>query len=461
MARGKRLPLLSQKNQSEPHEPPMKKIFTLSLAIALCGAANAEKVNILTLGLGIPGIDEPQLMGLSISPDGQYVCGSIEYGEGIFSGNVFTNEFTYLPTDDLEGAELRDIDNNGLAIGYDGPGITYSIDGVEKEIPTPEGYRYVLGEGLSNDGSVMIGSLMSKGYDAYGAYSVNGGEWTLLPLPDDELLGDCADSGSMAKYVSGDGKVILGHIGNFGPAILWVMNEDGEYEADPLFSKYVIMTEEDYDSEKELLGLFSMGLSNNGKYAVFKGTIETEDGMMSVPAVYDIENQTMSVYKEPQDIDQYGVGLFPSAVANDGTFIGIIGMPIYGSYGSFIWKAGEQQAQTFCEAFPAFAEKFMIADMYGLNIPTSMSADGRYILGYSYYADDFFSEDEEEPAYYVTYVIDTKDVSTSINEIDAEVLQEAVPTAYYNLQGQRVSNMTKGVNIIRMSDGSVRKVINK
>ena len=34
------------------------------------------------------------------------------------------------------------------------------------------------------------------------------------------MLGDYAGQGSSAKYISGDGKVILGYVGSFGPATL-------------------------------------------------------------------------------------------------------------------------------------------------------------------------------------------------------------------------------------------------
>ncbi len=40
----------------------MKKIFTFSIAAALCAAASAQEMKIFSCGLGIPGIDEPQLM---------------------------------------------------------------------------------------------------------------------------------------------------------------------------------------------------------------------------------------------------------------------------------------------------------------------------------------------------------------------------------------------------------------
>ena len=66
----------------------MKKTFTLFLGLALCSSINAQTIKFLTLGIGIPGFDEPQLMGQGISPDGKYVCGSIEMGSGYFIADL-------------------------------------------------------------------------------------------------------------------------------------------------------------------------------------------------------------------------------------------------------------------------------------------------------------------------------------------------------------------------------------
>lgn len=436
----------------------MKKIFTTFLGIAICASVNAQSIKILTLGEGTPGIEEPQLMGLGISADGRYVCGSIEMGDGFFIADVENDIYNYRTTTDLEGAELRNISNNGIAIGYDGPGVTFTIDGVATELVSPsEEYKYILGEDISNDGSVMVGSFVAKGYATYAAYSKDGGEWTLLPEVPDELLGEYAGEGSAAKYVSGDGKVILGYIGNFGPATMWIMNDEGEYEVDPLFSKFMIMNEDDLaNGEKRLLRMMAMGLSNNGKYAVFSGAIATEDSYRFVPVLYNVEEGSLIIYDDPQEIDMYEMGLLPSAVDDEGTIVGIIGTSmLYASTGSFILKAGESQASNLYEAFPCYGEIFEMSDMMGFCAPTGLSADGRYILGYGFYSDDFY--DEEAAAYFATYIIDTKSGTSAIEMTTAEP-NPTTPEAIYTIDGKRSDAMVKGLNIVRMSDGSVHKI---
>lgn len=435
----------------------MKKLFTLTLGVALCATVNAESVKILGLG-GIPGWDEPQFMGLGISADGKYVCGSIEMGDGFFVADIQNDVYQFEPTDDPEGAELRHVDNNGLAIGYNGPGVTYNINGEQTVLVAPDGdYKYVLGEDISNDGSIMVGSAVAKGYATYAAFSKDGGQWQLLPEGTEEQLGEYAGEGSSAKYVSGDGKVILGCIGNFGPGVIWEMNDEGEYVLDPIYTKYVILSEEDLENpDKKLYDLFAMGLSNNGKYALFRGLVMSNDGERQfVPVVYNTEEKSLLIYDDPQEIDMMGMGLTPSAIDDNGTIVGIIGMPLTGSAGSFVLKAGESQAEPMAEVYPEFGALFGFADMIGYCQPTGMSADGRYIVGYGFYCEDF--EDDEAPAYFVTYVIDTQNPGTGVQIVDKEAV-EATPEAIYSIDGKRLDNMVKGLNIIRMSDGSVRKI---
>ena len=430
----------------------MKKLVTLSLGLALCASAGAENFRILSLGIGVPGFDEPQFMGLGISTNGRYVCGSIDMGEGYFIADIENDDIAYEYTDDPEGAELRHVDNNGLAIGYNGPGVTYSISGIETVLQTPGNYKYVLGESLTSDGSIMVGSLVATGYATYAAYSVNG-EWQLLPLPEEN------DGESSAKYISGDGSVILGHMGSFGSPMLWIANDEGQYEIDSVMVNYITSPENEVaNGGAGLYSLFPMGISENGKYAVCRGTILNDYGYYFVPVVYNVDDKTFTIYNEAQEIDEYGIGLTPSAIANDGTMIGVIGEPLTGSAGSFILKAGETQATTFSAVFPDYAEAMGFADAIGYTVPMSMTADGRYIVGYGYYCEDFY--DEYAMAYFVTYIIDTEGETSGVKVVAADE-SDAQPESFYSLDGKRLGEMTKGLNIVRMSDGTVRKVINK
>ncbi|MDE6548774.1 MAG: hypothetical protein K2L22_07240 [Muribaculaceae bacterium] len=445
----------------------MKKFFTFSFALALCNVAVADDVKVLTCGDGTPGIDEPQLMAEAISPNGKYVCGAIELGNGVFVANTETSEVKWVIPEEIDddGAELRGIDNFGMAVGYSGMfGISWQFD---KEDVTylegPKGSRGIIGEALSNDGSILVGSILASQSQA--AYSKDGGvSFSCLPMPPEEdvlkVLKQVPEAYA-AKRVSGDGKVIVGYIGSFTIPCVWVMNENGEYVPDLFPVKFLKLSDDDLENEERpLSGISAMylALSNNGRYLCLVGLIpKGDEKYVDVPIVYDIQTKSLTVYSDPQEIDLGNEGLYPSAISNEGTFIGTIGMPVFGSSGCFIMKAGASQAELFVDAFPAFNERYGESDYLGYNVCTGISADGRYITGYTYYAEDY--NDLSTPAYYESYIIDRGEVGTEA--VDALTSGQKYPEAVYSIDGRSLRGMTKGINIIRNSDGSVRKVLKK
>ncbi|MDE5870803.1 MAG: hypothetical protein K2H22_02505, partial [Muribaculaceae bacterium] len=179
-------------------------------------------------------------------------------------------------------------------------------------------------------------------------------------------------------------------------------------------------------------------------------------GWVNMPAVYDTRTQKLQVYNEVQNIDMYDIGLTPTAIANDGTFIGILGSAVLNG-GAFIMKAGETQAEMFTEAFNEYSEVFEFLDLCGYHMPADISADGRRIIGNGWYSTDQDPYASDANFYFMTYVIDrgeTSGIPTAGADMDT-----ATPTDYYTIDGRHLDTTVKGINIIRMSDGSVRKVI--
>ncbi|MDE6523873.1 MAG: hypothetical protein K2L17_13745 [Muribaculaceae bacterium] len=440
----------------------MKKFFTCCFAVALGASVYAEEIKVLSVGPTIYDSLYCQLYGEAISADGRYVCGSVNFGVGLFVADALTGEVKYQNPDmETEGCELRGVSNTGLATGFTMYGVTYSFgDDKIVDLNGPEKTN-VLGESVTNNGEILVGSILSNGTHA--AYSKNGGEWTRLPLPPVEdilKLYPSVPGSSAAKKVSGDGKVILGFIGNFGVPCLWTLNDNGEYEADlfPLRYLNLNLTNDDVkDENKPLSGVSAhfLHLSNNGRYVALRGYIpKIENYYTDVLLVYDTQEKSLKVYPEVQDIDDAGLSLYPLAISDDGTFVGTVGQPNFESIGSFIMKAGQTQAETFVDAFPKFDDRYGPSDYYGFNVPTGISADGRYILCYTYYSDDY--DDLDVPAYMESYIIDRGE--------DAAVGQVSVDnnaTAIYSIDGRSLRKMAKGINIIRSSDGSVRKVMVK
>lgn len=443
----------------------MKKIFAIALSLAASASLCAESIKIFKCTEdGIPGQTEPELMGFSISADGQYICGTIQAGAGGFIADTQTGEVKWMVADEV-GGELRGVSNNGLAIGFmDDNGVTVPFETMESNvIKTPTGVRTILGESLSNDGNVMVGSFTEDSFDVFAAYSANGSDWKKLPMPSVAELGNLKEhlnDFSSAKFVSGDGKVILGHLGSFTFPIIWILNEAGEYVPDFFPARYVKATEEDLaDDSKELLGLnaFYTAMSNNGKYVGAVGTISDDNGgYRLVPVIYNTEEKTLKIYKEYQEIDYFGLGLYPRAIADDGTFIGMIGVSLLDASGCFIMRAGEDTAELFTDAFPAYYEMFGHCDEVGYTVPTGISADGKKILCYTFYSDDLYGGDD--PAYYVTYVIDTEASGVEAIESSPSLTKNE---AIYSIDGRKLQGITKGLNIIRNSDGSATKLLKK
>lgn len=435
----------------------MKKFTILAFALAICASANADPT-LKMLDFGSPqgpGIGEPGMIGLGISPNGKYVCGTLENGIGIFIGELENDNIFYQISEEDDGGQLQNVNDQGLAIGFNGsPGITFDIDGVETLLPIPEDCKYVVGKDLSDDGSVQVGIYVGEGYYTYASYSKDGGIWKKLPMPDVDP-GDYNTRQCGAINVSTDGKIILGYIGTpIGPACLWRLGDNGEYVADPIYDEYAKRSKE--DEEHPFLSFEAQGMSPDGRLVLLKVCeyIEEMPGPW-LPAIYNTVTEDLEVYYELQKIDTYNVGLHPTAIANDGTFVGILGGPAM-NFGTFIMKAGETQAEKFTQAFPEYASFFELLDLAGYHMPMDISADGNYIIGngWSSMDEDPFSPDAF--FYFMTYVID-RGIANSVTEIGAD--KNAVPMEYYTIDGIRTESPVRGLNIIRMSDGSVRKVL--
>lgn len=435
----------------------MRKFTSLALALAICATANADTtLKMLTFGSPEgPGLGEPGMMGFGISPNGKYVCGTLELGIGMFIGDLENDNFIYRISEGDFGAQLLNVNDQGVAIGFnDDPGVTFNIKGEQELLKIPATCKYVVGEDISDDGSVMVGRFVGDGYNTYPSYSKNGGTWEKLPMPDVDP-GDYNTRQNGATYVSGDGNIILGYLGTpIGPACLWRLDDSGNYVADPIFDKYAKRTAT--DEEHPYLTFRAQGMSPDGHYVLIMVSEYVENGeMLSKPAVYDTKTGELDVYNEPQNIDYYGVGLYPTAIANDRTIIGVVGSSV-ANFGAFIMKAGERQAEMFTDAFPEYESVFAMLDLGGYHMPSDITADGNSIIGYGWYCPDEDPTADDALFYFMTYVL-TRGDNSSVSEIETD--GNAVPVEYFSIDGTRTATPSKGINIIRMSDGSVRKVL--
>lgn len=444
----------------------MKKTLTLIAALAACTAVNAQSLRFIELQ-GQPGMPVPDLMVEGISANGKYVCGTVQQTMGYFIADIQNEPFDikWAISEDEEGAELRHVSNTGVAIGFNGPGATFDMEGVETLLDVPSAsYKSVLGEAISDDGSLLVGSLIGSGYMTFPAYSKDYGTWNLLPVPTLSDMGYWYKQGCSAKFVSGDGKYILGGIGPIGPAILWILDENGEYQIDPLYSKYSMMNGS--DTEKLFVSMRPAGISNDGRLVLLNVSY-TDEHSGVLPAIYNTETKSIFVYDEVQSvlddavemgIDPGLLGLTATAISDNGTFIGVVGTPGF-NLGGFIMRAGETQAELLAEAFPQYAEDFYIFDMANYHMPVGISADGRYIVGNGWYSAEYKNPDvnpEDVTPYFASYVLDCGE-GADVKGLESED-QVSAPDAYYTLEGLKVSDPKDGI-FIRVKDGKASKVV--
>ena len=413
----------------------MKKIYFASLAAMLLSIpASAQKLTLLQPE------DGTMPATLCISPDGKYIGGTDYYSYSGFVCDWQAGNFKWLEPADEFGCEIRSINNDGIGTGFNGPAITFDINGNVTTI----GEANTIGEAISADGSLICGSI-TKGEINTAPVLWRDGKMVSLPEPSTKYAGTNVN-GSTAKYMNSDGTVLVGQIVDdmaTYPMVVWHQNRDGEtYSADPVCRFYV---RPDKDGNKLCSQFSATNISSNGKYVAVT-LAWSEDEIMRFGR-YDLEADTLEAAPDPEDADLKGQDFVSSGIADDGTMIGYIGEREMGSRTAAIWKAGDKAPMKLSQAFPTVTELADFDATYPMTTPTAITPDGRYIAGFAMDADGFLK----------TFVLDTTADPTAVEGVEAEKAKAKV-TARYNVAGQKMVSAAKGINIIKMSDGRGMKV---
>lgn len=456
----------------------MKKIFTLCCLFAAM-YANAQSIKTFRMDAWDNGYQV-----LTISNNGKYIGGCSMLME-MFILDVESGEVHIQESLDDFGGEVRGISNTGLGVGYNGSNVvTLSAKGEFNIVEEPTEESYGMGEGVSDDGRIIVGAIVNQHY-GYDAWQKRPCVWidgvrTMLPEPAAEDL-NFNSNGACAKCVSSDGSVILGHIIDdmaSEPAVLWVKDGDG-YRLDPIYKGLFQPTQYDenlgdYIKYDEPYPVFKWsGISANGKYALLTISEYLGEEMSDWGTVMPVttENRIGIYNTETRELKiitvdgNHGIdaetSLTPTAIANDGTVVGYTGESRRDTRIGFIMKAGENQPRLLSEVFSEM-EEIATYDMNELNAVTSISADGRYIAGFGYNITEVdFGEGEIYPVPFVEgYVIDTQATPGS-DGIRAITEKTTEASEYFTIDGRKLDAPVKGLNIIKASNGETRKVFVK
>ena len=438
--------------------------------ISIAAIIAAQNVALAQNGITeLPDAERYGLMITAMSPDGKYVAGSNSTTYGAFIFNLESDKMVNFDvnTSEDENADvdlqIKAISNSGMAVGWNGPAATFDFH--TQKCTTYGATDQYLFNGISPSANYIVGARYD-GAETEGTPCIfQNGTPLDLPLPSNRFLG-YEPAGASALSVS-DNATISGYFVDdmaTRPATTWALLNDGAtFFPYPISRPYFAATAQ----STKPYAMFSCDqttMSPNGKWLIINYEKYLGDnGSVIATARYNLQTDEVEFFT-PNDNDErfaeVGTEVYGFSVSDDGTVVGSYG----GAYGpriGFLWKAGESDIQRLATAFPG-ATRLADYDQGYFNTPSTISADGRYIAGFAYISPEDLDEDE----YYVSWVLDTQDpeAAGSPTAVAPIVVKDkdkvAKIKALYAVDGSRRKSLSKGINILRMSDGkSLKKLV--
>lgn len=446
------------------HTHNMKKTL-LSIAAITASLNAAVAQNGIT---ELPDADHNGLMITVMSPNGKYVAGS---NSSTYGGFIFNLENDQMVNFDVNAAEDENVDvdlqikaiaNSGLAVGWNGPASTFDFS--TQKCTTYGATDQYLFNGISPSGGYIVGARYDGDQPEGTPCVFQNGSPLDLPLPSNSFLG-YESAGAAALSVADNGTISGYFVDDMAtrPATTWALLNDGAtFFPYPISRPYFAPTAE----STKPYAMFSCDqttMSPNGKWLVINYEKYVGDGSVIGTARYNLQTDEVEFFtpnEEDERFAEVGAEVYGFGIADDGTVVGFYG----GAYGpriGFLWKAGETDIQRLATAFPG-ATRLADYDEGYFNTPSAISADGRYIAGFAYIS----PEDQDEDEYYLSWVLDTQDPdaagsSTAVAPIVVKDKDNVAKIkALYSVDGARRNSLSKGINILRMSDGkSLKKLV--
>lgn len=442
----------------------MKKTL-LSIAAIIASANAAIAQNGIT---ELPDADHNGLMITVMSPDGKFVAGS---NSSTYGGFIFNLENDQMVNFDVNAAEDENVDvdlqikaiaNSGLAVGWNGPASTFDFS--TQKCTTYGATDQYLFNGISPSGGYIVGARYDGNQPEGTPCVFQNGTPRDLPLPSNSFLG-YESAGAAALSVADNGTVSGYFVDDMAtrPATTWALLNDGAtFFPYPISRPYFAPTAE----SSKPYAMFSCDqttMSPNGKWLIINYEKYVGDGSVIGTARYNLQTDEVEFFSPDEEDERFaevGTEVYGFSIADDGTVVGFYG-GAYGPRVGFLWKAGETDIQRLATAFPG-ATRLADYDEGYFNTPCAISADGRYIAGFAYIS----PEDQDEDEYYLSWVLDTQDPdaagsSTAVAPIVVKDKDKVAKIkALYSLDGARRNSLSKGINILRMSDGkSLKKLV--
>lgn len=446
------------------HTHNMKKTL-LSIAAITASLNAAVAQNGIT---ELPDADHNSLMITVMSPNGKYVAGS---NSSTYGGFIFNLENDQMVNFDVNAAEDENVDvdlqikaiaNSGLAVGWNGPASTFDFS--TQKCTTYGATDQYLFNGISPSGGYIVGARYDGDQPEGTPCVFQNGSPLDLPLPSNSFLG-YESAGAAALSVADNGTVSGYFVDDMAtrPATTWALLNDGAtFFPYPISRPYFAPTAE----SSKPYAMFSCDqttMSPNGKWLIINYEKYVGDGSVIGTARYNLQTDEVEFFSPDEEDERFaevGTEVYGFSIADDGTVVGFYG-GAYGPRVGFLWKAGETDIQRLATAFPG-ATRLADYDEGYFNTPSAISADGRYIAGFAYIS----PEDQDEDEYYLSWVLDTQDpdAAGSATAVAPIVVKDkdkvAKIKALYSLDGARRNSLSKGINILRMSDGkSLKKLV--
>lgn len=442
----------------------MKKTL-LSIAAITVSLSAAVAQNGIT---ELPDADHNGLMITAMSPNAKYVAGS---NASTFGAFIFDLENDKIVNFDVNAAEDENVDvdlqikaiaNSGLAVGWNGPAATFDFS--TQKCTTFGATDQYLFNGISPSANYIVGARYDGDLTEGTPCVFQNGTPVDLPLPSNSFLG-YESAGAAALSVADNGTVSGYFVDDMAtrPATTWALLNDGTtFFPYPVSRPYFAPTAE----SSKPYAMFSCDqttMSPNGKWLVINYEKYVGDGSVIGTARYNLQTDEVEFFTPDEEDERFaevGAEVYGFGIADDGTVVGFYG-GAYGPRVGFLWKAGETDIQRLATAFPG-ATRLADYDEGYFNTPSAISADGRYIAGFAYIS----PEDQDEDEYYLSWVLDTQDPdaagsSTAVAPIVVKDKDKVAKIkALYSVDGARRNSLSKGINILRMSDGkSLKKLV--